>query len=395
MDYSEAVSKMEEEISEPEAFGFEEYREQIESIGDPQLDFDTVHVAGTNGKGSTCNIIYRALREEGYSVGLFTGPHLGSLVERIEVDGELISKQEFADIFKEIQDVNFSMFEYLNAVAFKYYRRKDVDIAVIETGCGGRRDATNAVIPEVSVITNVGMDHSHVLGDSIKEIAREKAGIVKEEVPVVNNTEEPAKEVIEEVADEKGSEVSRPKKRFEVTCKSPLKVSYSGKEFETSFEGRYQLKNINTAVEALEAMEKYEISDTSIIESLQNLLIPGRMEKVSDEPEIVIDGAHNLEGIEALSKSINNFDTIVFGCMRKKPSGQMLEKLRPHTDEIILSQPPKEHAWQPEESDIGSEIIRDPLEAVETAEGKTLVTGSLYMIGEVRREFISGSWRIQ
>lgn len=386
MDYSEAVRNMKEEISEPEAFGFEEYREQISEIGDPQLEFDTVHVAGTNGKGSTCNIIYQILREEGYSVGLFTGPHLGTLLERIEVDGELISEQELASIFEEINHKEFSMFEFLNAIAFKYYSKQDVDIAVIETGCGGSRDATNAVMPEVSVITNVGLDHSHVLGDTIEEIAEEKAGIIKEKVPVVNNTEHPARKVIEDIAEENNSKTSRPSKHVEIISENPLRIKYGEKEFETSINGSYQVKNINTALEALKRMEDYDISEESVVEGLQNLVIPGRLETISEDPEIVIDGAHNTEGAEALESSIGSFDSIVFGCMRKKSSEDMIEKLKPHADELILSRPPKDKAWRPEKSDNSSKVFEDPIEAVESAEGRTLVTGSLYMIGKVRRE---------
>lgn len=388
MDYSEAVSQMRDKISEPEAFGFEEYREQIRDIGDPQLDFDTVHVTGTNGKGSTCNIIYQVLREEGYSVGLFTGPHLGKLVERIEVDGEVISEEEVTEIFEEINHKEFSMFEFINAIAFRYYRKKEVDIAVIETGCGGKRDATNAVMPEVSVITNVGLDHSHVLGDTREEIAREKAGIVKPEVPVVNNIDEPARKIIEEVADEKNCKTSRPGKSIEIVSDSPLEIIYQGQRFKTSINGSYQARNINTALEALEMMENYDVSEESVIEGLQNLMIPGRLEKISENPEIIIDGAHNLDGIKALESSIDEFDTIVFGCMRKKSFRKMLEKLKPHANNILLSKPPKDKAWRPEESEIGSKVFEDPLKAVENSEGRTLVTGSLYMIGKIREEFV-------
>lgn len=387
MDYSEAVAEMKEDISDPDEFGFEEYRKQVRELGDPQHDIPVIHVAGTNGKGSTCNILYQILREQGYSVGLFTGPHLGELVERIEVDGELIERQQIGEIYTEIRDENFSMFESLVIIAFKHFINEEVDVAVIETGCGGKRDATNIVDPEVSVITNVGLDHSHILGETVPEIAEEKAGIIKEGKPTVTQAEEPALSRIREKAEETNSELSEADKHVEEIDQNPLKLKYGGETFRPSIQGSYQVKNINLALEALEQAENFEVSDESVLEGLANLKVPGRMEKVSEDPDLVLDGAHNLEGVEMLVDSIEKFDTVVFGCMGKKPYREMIGRLRLYADRFVLTVPDKDHAWRPSEEDLDLKIVEDPVEAVEEAEGDTLVTGSLYLVGEIRQNF--------
>ncbi|MFB6114848.1 MAG: folylpolyglutamate synthase/dihydrofolate synthase family protein, partial [Candidatus Nanohalobium sp.] len=374
MDYSEAVGEMLENIPDPENFDFREYRNQMKEIGDPQLDIDTVHVAGTNGKGSTCNILYSILRQEGLSVGLFTGPHLDEVVERIEVDGELIGKQQLADLYEEIQDKDFSMFESLTAIAFKHFKRQEVDVAVIETGLGGKRDATNIVKPEASVITNVGLDHSHILGDTVEKIAEEKAGIIKEERPSITNADEPALSAIEEMADEKGSELSKPGKHVELVSKEPCLLNHRGREFQPSIKGDCQLENINTALETLERLEKYEISRSSVVEGLKDVEVPGRMEKASENPEIVLDGAHNREGVKALARSIESFDTIIFGCMAKKPYSEMVELLEPYAENLIYTAPSRERSWNPGKEEFNGKVIEEPVKAVREAEGSTLVT---------------------
>lgn len=387
MDYSEAVSEMREDISDPGEFGFKEYREQVSELGDPQDEIPVIHVAGTNGKGSTCNIMYQTLREAGYSAGLFTGPHLGELVERIEVDGELVDRQEIAEIYTEIRNENFSMFESLVIIAFKHFINEEVDVAVIETGCGGKRDATNIVEPEVSVITNVGLDHSHILGETVPEIAKEKAGIIKEGKPIVTQAEEPALSKIREKARKEEAGLSEADKHVKKTGKNPLNLEYEGESFRPSIKGSYQVQNINLALEALEQAEKFEVPHEAVVEGLENLKVPGRMEKVSEDPDLVLDGAHNLEGVEVLVKSIEKFDTVVFGSMGKKPYRDMIEQLRPYADRFLLTVPDKDHAWRPSEEDLDLEVVEDPVEAVEKAEGDTLVTGSLYLVGEIRGNF--------
>lgn len=386
MDYSEAVREMKDNIPAPDDFGFEEYREQVRELGDPQQEVPVIHVAGTNGKGSTCHIIYSMLRKAGYSVGLFTGPHLEEMVERIEVNGKLIEREELADIYGEIRDDNLSMFESLTVIAFKHYIRKDVDVAVIEAGLGGRKDATNIVEPEVSVITNVGLDHQHILGETIPEIAREKAGIIKECKPVITNSDGAALEEIRQKAEDKSSEAIIPNKHVKEKGKIPLKLKYGEETFKPSIQGAYQIKNINAAIEAIKACEDFEITSESVVEGLKNLNVPGRMEKVSENPDIFLDGAHNEEGVKALAGSLKDFDTIVFGCMEKKPYREMMETLEPYARKFIFTRPDSDNAWNPENEADGT-VVKDPLKAVKQAEGRTLVTGSLYLVGEVRKKF--------
>ncbi|MFB6203513.1 MAG: folylpolyglutamate synthase/dihydrofolate synthase family protein [Candidatus Nanohaloarchaea archaeon] len=382
MDYGEAVEELKESVSDPEDFGFGEFKDRAEEKY--SQDYAAVHVAGTNGKGSTCHIIHEVLSQE-YSVGLFTGPHMGSERDRFVVDGERISREEFVDVYQDVKDRDFSMFETLVVMALEYFSRKEVDVAVMETGLGGRRDATNVVDSDVQVLTTVGRDHSEVLGDTVEEIAREKSGIVQEEGSVVAAVEEPALSVIREEADERSAEVHVPGERVEGVSTNPLEVRYGGEVFRSGVRGSYQVENMNTALEAVRRLEGFDLPEDEVREALSEVSVPGRMEKVDED--LFLDGAHNLSGVRQLVDSVGEFDAVVFGCVEGKPWGEELELLSDVADRFVFTEAEKVDSLDPE-SFPGGEKVSDPLEAVDRARehGRVLVTGSMYLVREVRQE---------
>lgn len=391
MEYGEAADLLRERVSGPADFGFETFRKRVTAQGHPQ-DYDVVHVAGTNGKGSCCTITAVMLQAAGYSVGLFTGPHLTGLTERIMVDGQSIPEKAFASLFDELRDTPFSMFECMTVMALTYFAQEDVDIAVVETGLGGRRDATNIVDPAATVITNVDREHTDVLGGTIEAIAREKAGIIAPGTPVITQTAPPARDVIVREADDQDTAVCIPEPHVSPTGTDPLQLSLDGRQVTTGIHGRYQVDNINTGIETVRQLPQ-DVGKDAIARALETVQIPGRMEVVADDPRVILDGAHNRPGIDALAASIDTVDTVVFGCMASKPYDTMLDRLAPHTDRFIFTQPDKDDAAAP--SALAAEqdgtVIRDPVAAVRAAKreagGPVLVTGSMYLLRVVRPLF--------
>lgn len=269
-------------------------------IGEPHKKIRTIHVAGTNGKGSTSHILASILQEAGYTVGLYTSPHLKDFRERIKINGEPISKKsvvKFVEKNKEhLLDIKPSFFEWTVALAFHHFAKKKVDIAVIETGLGGRLDSTNIITPEVSVITNIGMDHSAILGDTLTKIAQEKAGIIKENVPVIiGETQQEVKQVFIDKAK---------------LLNAPLFFADEfpeEKEYQTDLKGSYQKKNINTAIQTIGVLKNsgWKIGKKKIALGVSNVLantnLMGRWQIIQKKPTVIFDVAHNTAGFnEAL-----------------------------------------------------------------------------------------------
>ena len=272
----------------------------------------TVHIAGTNGKGSVSNIISQVLTANGYRTGLFTSPHLQRFNERIRTDNIEISDEELSEYIKffkpGIEKFNCTFFEANTAIAFKYFIDKKVDVAVIETGLGGRLDATNIITPVLSVITGIDFDHQKQLGDSIVQIAREKAGIFKPGIPVVANfRRDPVLKVFRSYAKKSGS-------KLYIVIKNQFRFTDSGQEriFEyclggirqkivVNLKGRYQEDNLRTAITALRIVsKKFQLDQAKTAKALSEIKIRGRMELISEEPLFMIDAAHNLEGLAFL-----------------------------------------------------------------------------------------------
>ena len=274
-------------------------------LNNPHNSFKSVHIAGTNGKGSTAHMIASILQEGKYKVGLYTSPHLIDFRERIKINGAIIEKDFIVDFINEninfFNDNNFSFFEMTVGLAFEYFKMKSVDIAVIETGMGGRLDSTNIISPELSVITNVSIDHVKFLGNTIADIAIEKAGIIKSGIPVViGEKQNDIVNIFINKAEEKKSRIF-------------FAEDFNVKEYECELKGSYQNKNIKTAIAAIELLNNSEISinEKNIKDGLnkiiQNTGIRGRWEIIGNKPLIICDVAHN---IDALSIVINDLKLI-------------------------------------------------------------------------------------
>ena len=263
-----------------------------EELGNPHKKFKTIHVGGTNGKGSTSHMVASILQEAGYKVGLYTSPHLKNFTERIRVNGEEISREAVIDFIESnktfLENQGLSFFEMTVGMAFEEFANQKVDIAVIEVGLGGRLDSTNIITPEVSVITNIGLDHTQFLGETLPEIAFEKAGIIKYGVPVVIG--EHQKET-ESVFTAKAEE-----------CKAPIVfASDNPKNYTTDLLGDYQKYNVTTAVTAIHRLKGFSISEENIKNGLLNVVkntnLKGRWQVLQNNPKVICDTAHNKEGL--------------------------------------------------------------------------------------------------
>jgi len=334
-----------------------------ELLGHPHQNFKTIHVAGTNGKGSTSNMLAAILQSSGYKTGLFTSPHLKDFRERIRVNGEMISKKyvsAFVEKYKEdFEKIEPSFFEWTVALAFDYFSYKKVDIAVIETGLGGRLDSTNIIAPEISVITNIGWDHMNLLGDTLKKIAGEKAGIIKPSIPVViGQTQKEVTEVfLEKSKLEKTSVVFADKEfslkvkkqainYFDVSIRSKQKIAFDN--LRIGLGGEYQLKNVLTVLSSLKVLshQGLAIPPKAIYEGIKNVCtltgFKGRWEKIGDNPLIIADTGHNFDGVKQVVRQIKklNFEKLhfVIGVVADKDVSKLLLML-PKKAEYYFCQP--------------------------------------------------------
>ena len=298
-------------------------------LNNPQYKFKSIHVAGTNGKGSSSHMLASVLQEAGYKVGLYTSPHLKDFRERIKINGVEVSKQ-FVIGFIERNKAFFksnplSFFEMTVGMAYDYFAKQKVDIAIIEVGLGGRLDSTNIIIPEVSLITNIGYDHTQFLGETLPLIASEKAGIIKSNVPVViSETHNETKPVFEEVANKNNSKI--------YFADKIIKAKYS-----TDLLGDYQKKNIKGVLKTLKILQqkKYKISDLNIKNGLLNVVkntgLKGRWQILQTKPKIICDTAHNKEGLSITMTQLQKeqFDNlhIVFGVVNDKDLSQVFSLL--------------------------------------------------------------------
>ena len=296
-------------------------------LKNPENKFKSVHVAGTNGKGSTSHMLASVLQEAGYKVGLYTSPHLKDFRERVKINGEMIPESEvitFVSNYKtEFEKINLSFFEWTVGLAFDYFATQKVDIAIIETGLGGRLDSTNVVIPEVSVITNIGIDHTQFLGDTLEKIAIEKAGIIKFGVPVVIGETQAETSIIFQ------EKVTVVKTSIQFADKAVNEI------FQTDLKGVYQRKNVKTCITTINTLiEKgWKISQENIERGLQHVVkntgILGRWQILSKQPLIICDTGHNEEGVKEIMSQIKTmkFDKlhVVFGAVNDKSIDKVLD----------------------------------------------------------------------
>ncbi len=394
-------------------FGLENIEWILGLIGNPERHLKTVHIAGTNGKGSVASILSRMLREEGYRVGVYTSPHLRNFTERIVINGAEISEEEVIALTNEIRegieradkDRRFTFFDFTTAMAIAYFSRQEADVSVMETGLGGRLDSTNVVNPLVSVITNVDYDHMDYLGNDLKSIAREKAGIVKAGVPVVTGAQGEALEVIEEASAKKGSPLYVLGRDFGYKKDDEQAMTYWGpdtqlKNLRLGLRGDHQFGNCALAlcVAGCLARSGFHVGEPAMRRGIELAQWPGRLEVVHEEPTVLLDAAHNPHGIRALKEYIadrygEERKILVFGVMRDKDYGTMLPDLAPLFEDVILTRPDIERALPPQDLSLyasGAVIAETVEEALTKAgslagdRGLIVVTGSIYTIGEAR-----------
>lgn len=401
-------------------FGLDNISRLMAEFDNPQDSFCSIHVAGTNGKGSTSAMIESLLRTSGVTTGLFTSPHLISFTERIRVNGKEISEAEVVSLADEVQRAvekipGFlpTFFEVTTAIAFLYFRKMHVAWAVVEVGMGGRLDATNILKPEASVITAIDIDHSDFLGSTLRDIAGEKAGIIKQGVPVITALQHPeAAEVLALRAEECGSGLSAYGKDFsaEITAEElvGIRITYHGdKEYNDlslQMAGRHQALNAALAVRTIEEVKrKYPELNCDVRQGLADARWPGRLEFVKDHPPILIDGAHNPHAAavlaEYLRKALDLYSRIilVMGIMNDKDREGIMKPLLPLASEIIFTSPGYGRAASPETlaaeaHGLGylaqtAQTVADALSLAEQLylQGDLIVvTGSFYTIGEVK-----------
>ena len=396
----------------------------LAALGDPHRQGRFVHVAGTNGKGSTCAMIEAALRANGLRTGIYTSPHLVTPRERIRIEEQMISEAEWVAAFDDVHGAaerllaqeaiaaHPSFFETVTAMAFLAFARANVEITVLETGLGGRLDATNVVDPEVAVITPIDFDHEAFLGSSIESIAAEKAGILKANRPAVFAAQRP--EALR-VLENRALELDVPVRHSSAWRVEDLVCSRYGSRFtlvadeeipvECPLAGLHQVENARTAVAALGLMD---VPAAAIRAGVAGTRWPGRLERVAGNLEIILDGAHNPAGARALADYIREFFAdepvrIIFGAMRDKAVEEVTNTLFPLAAEIILTAPDQPRALNPKaladvaagmalQADRGSIRVADSLPAaLEMAKEMdvrrsmtTFVTGSLFLVGEAR-----------
>jgi dihydrofolate synthase / folylpolyglutamate synthase len=401
--------------------------ELLNRMGNPQLSSTTVHIAGTKGKGSVSVMIARVLSSSGYKTGLYTSPHLRNLRERISIDGRLISKAEFAAAMTRIkpflesikQDAGFrqlTYYEALTALAFAYFQNRRVDFQVLEVGLGGRLDATNVALPVVCIITSISMDHTQILGNSLEEIAREKAGIIKPGCWVVLSPQpQEALSVISAICREKkakmlqvGKDITWHKIGGDLHQQS-LVIDGRTNKYKISIPllGDFQLENASAAVAALEILtsEGFAISPASIADGLARVKWPGRFQILRQQPTLLIDGAHNVESMKRLVTNIKAYFPhkkvfLVFGTSCDKDIPGIINELVRLSSQVIVTQ--SSHSRAAPLSTLVSEFTKQGVkpetrETVPAAISRALslaneadvicVTGSLFVVAEALDHF--------
>jgi len=372
--------------------GLERINFLLDQLGNPQNKFKSIHIAGTNGKGSSAAMTASILKEAGYKVGLYTSPHLFDFTERIKINSKDISRKEFSEGIKQIKKIlttkqsnHPTTFEVLTALAFWYFAKKKVDYAVVEVGMGGRLDATNVLLPEVSIITNIDYEHIEILGKSLAKIAKEKAGIIKPGVPVV--TAERKKEVL--------AVIKRVCKEKSAKLKVESRAKNIGKK---NLLGVYQGLNAACAVSTIN-LAGIKVGKAAIKKGLAKTKWPGRFQIVSKRPLVIVDGAHNPAGAKNLRVTIEEMFkqkfNIIFGCQQDKDYQKILAELKSIASQIILTRSSHKSAQKIKllasylkKQDIVIKTAASPRKAINVWDGKAplLVTGSLFLLADVLKK---------
>jgi dihydrofolate synthase/folylpolyglutamate synthase len=397
--------------------GLDRIRELMDLLGNPDRELKFVHVAGTNGKGSTCACIASVLTEAGYKTGLFTSPYIMKFNERMQIDGEYISDEDlekYTDIIRPFADGmedKPTEFELITAVAMEYFRSEGCDIVVLEVGLGGELDSTNVIDPpEAAVITSIGLDHTAQLGSTITDIAMAKAGIIKPGCDVViSGGDEEADAVFERVCAERGCRLHKvDRDKINVKSESLKGISFdydSHKNITIPLVGTYQPVNASTAVTAIDVLREkgWNISEKDLKKGLKKVKWPGRFEVLSEDPRVILDGAHNPHGMTATVESLKTYfpdrkGVFVVGAMADKDVAAMAELLAPIAEKVITVVPDNPRAMKaPELAAVfaGFGVDAEPADSIdegvkrafELRKGGSYICalGSLYFSADVRR----------
>jgi dihydrofolate synthase/folylpolyglutamate synthase len=380
----------------------------------PEKKFPSFHIAGTNGKGSTAAIIHRILTLGGFRAALYTSPHLESFTERMRIGDSEISPREVVELAEEVfaitaaADAPLTFFEHITVMAFVYFARQKIDVAVIEVGLGGRLDATNLVTPLVSVITTISKDHEAYLGSDLLSIAREKGGIIKPGIPVVVGAVcEEVAELLRAVATEQGSNPYFLGRDFRILLKNTGVFDYTGikrnyASLSLALRGRHQINNAAAALAALELGGKaFSVNEDGVRAGLRTVLWPGRFEIMRQNPTVILDGAHNGEGVAALAEELDRYRRgraikLLFASMEDKDWRLMLATLTRLADEVVLTRVAMERSADPGllaahvPDRIRHRVLEDARQGLKflldnaAADDLIVVTGSLYLLGEIR-----------
>jgi len=410
-------------------FNLDRMKKLLSLVDNPHKKITSAHIAGTKGKGSTCTMLAKMLEANGYKVGLYTSPHVVSIHERITVNSEMITEHDMLVLLNRVYEPIEKMaktdaptfFEIMTAMAFMYFVEKNVDIAVVETGLGGRLDSTNVIEPKVVGITSISFDHMRQLGNTIEQIAKEKAGIFKKGIPVLTVPQDPsAMKVLKKQANE---------------IKSPLQVTGADIDFSYRFEssrehgphtriclttptsrfehlrvplpGEHQALNCGLALAMLDKLKLsgFKIDDEKAVNGLNDISMLGRMEVILQDPRVIVDAAHNAASIRALIQAIGQhvpYDSmvVIFGCNADKDVAGMLEQLQYGADKVIFTRSNNPRAMFPQDlADMYSEIcgkmcqtaltLRDAMAIAKSAVGKEdliCITGSFYLVGQAKTQ---------
>lgn len=417
MDYETAMIKLRGEVCSGIKLGLQNIKTLMEKLGNPQDKLKIIHIAGTNGKGSCTSFVNSALVSQGYKVGMFTSPSIYNFEERIRINNKNIPEDKLIDLMNEVREVAETMevfpadFELVTAIAFLYFYREKCDFAIMEVGLGGRLDATNvAQNPLITLITSISLDHQQFLGNTIPEIALEKAGIIKENVPLVLYSQsKEAMDSIIGVANSKNSKVilnDLEKIELLENTKNGQIINYKDfKDLKINLLGSHQINNATISLELLEQLRKmgFEISNESIYNGFSSVTWPCRFELVSKNPDFILDGAHNIDGIEKFISSMNfyykdNKKIGIFGVLADKDYNEMLAKIVPCFDVFLTVRPDSDRAMQSKELKeriekltkkkvYSFENYQDAIDkAFEISKEDDVISafGSLYFVGEVR-----------
>lgn len=424
MKYQEAIKYITEVGNFGSNYGLERTYKLLEFLDNPHGKLKIIHVAGTNGKGSTTAMITSMLKEAGYKVGMYTSPFLEEFEERIQINGNNIPKEKLAQLMTKIKYAvdkvieegynHPTEFEIITALMFLYFATEKVDFAVVEVGLGGRLDSTNVITPILSVITSISFDHTNILGNTLEEIAREKAGIIKAGIPTLIY---PQEEIVEKVLSEKCEELGAKLYKINKDDAKLVEIIKEDKiyqlvkvklddEYDVKLPllGEHQILNLAVALKALEIIKDKaaKLSKESIIKALSEVRWNGRLEVMSNEPCVVIDGAHNIQGITQLDKNIKKYFKyddlyLILGILADKDVDHMVKVITPQAKKVFTVTPNSMRAETAEELleevkkyNESCEAYNDYKNAFEDAlklckkDDLLLISGSLYMIGEMR-----------